>query len=155
MKVAEIARRAGYSEFRIRQMIDAGEVPGGVSKPGKYVKRWAPDSQRLRRWMATAPNRKGKHDRSGTGLKVPAAKRLAPTQSANEAAGNRYTASQATRAGAVSIEVINLKWRQWWARDLQRYPVKRWSPEYRRRVQEMLQPIADFHASLATRQPTI
>lgn len=49
---------------------------------------------------------------------------------------------------AVSIENLSNIWTRWTKAELKRWPVERWSPDYRQRVKGYLQPIAEFYESL-------
>jgi hypothetical protein len=49
---------------------------------------------------------------------------------------------------AVSIENLSNIWTRWTKAELKRWPVERWSADYRQRVKSYLRPIAEFHNAL-------
>jgi hypothetical protein len=69
VKVSELARLTGYSDERIRQLADAGEIPGlRVIQRARYQIRRFHDCPALRQWIARAVSQKGKHGRIRQGL---------------------------------------------------------------------------------------
>lgn len=57
-------------------------------------------------------------------------------------------ASQDARLAVVSIENLSNIWTRWAKSELTRWPVDRWSSDYRSRVKAKLQPIAEFYERL-------
>ena len=58
-------------------------------------------------------------------------------------------ASAADRAGVTTIDAILRDWSRYQATELRRFPVAKWSPEYRLRVKAMLKPLVEFYDQLA------
>ena len=61
VKLSEIARETGYSAERIRQLFDAGEIPGSRTRKPHKMRR-CQDCPELWQWMAWARANKWKHD---------------------------------------------------------------------------------------------
>jgi hypothetical protein len=57
-------------------------------------------------------------------------------------------ASQDARLTVVSIENLSNIWTRWAKSELTRWPVERWSADYRGRVKASLRPIAEFYERL-------